>query len=129
MERLTAMLIERHGGRMPPWLAPRQVAVISVSSAHVQAAQALVARLRDASVRAHVLEEGSLGARIRSARLHRDPYIAVIGDRERDTDSVAVSYPALNAKAVLATDLFIEAVQRDIRTRALLPAVPDSGNH
>ncbi|MDI9893469.1 threonine--tRNA ligase [Rhodococcus sp. IEGM 1381] len=129
MERLTAMLIDRHAGRMPPWLAPRQVAVISVGSSHSRAARDLVARLHDASVRAQILEEGSLGGRIRSARLHRDPYIAVIGDRERDSNSVAVSYSALNAKAVLDTDVFIEAVQRDIHTRALLPAIPDRENH
>jgi len=124
MERLTAMLIERHDGRMPPWLAPRQVAVVPVSDSHRQAAMQLVNCLRDASIRADPLEEGSLGARIRSARLHRDPYIAVIGDRERDSNSVAVSYTVLNAKAVLRTDTFVGAVQRDIRTRALLPAIP-----
>ncbi len=129
MERLTAMLIERYDGRMPPWLAPRQVAVISVNSSHVQAAQDLLARLHEASVRAHTLGEGSLGARIRSARLHRDPYIAVIGDRERDSNSVAVSLPALNTKAELDIDVFVEAVKRDIRTRALLPTIPHMENH
>ncbi|QII04214.1 threonine--tRNA ligase [Rhodococcoides fascians A25f] len=129
MERLTAMLIDRHAGRMPPWLAPRQVAVICVGSSQSRAARALVARLHDASVRAQILEEGSLGGRIRNARLHRDPYIAVIGDREVDSNSVAVSYSALNAKTVLDMDVFIEAVKRDIRSRALLPTIPDRENH
>ncbi|MCZ4517099.1 threonine--tRNA ligase [Rhodococcus ruber] len=129
MERLTAMLIDRHAGRMPPWLAPRQVAVIPVNASHSPPASALVARLHGASIRAQILEEGSLGSRIRSARLHRDAYIAVIGDRERDSNSVAVSYGALNAKAVLDTDVFVEAVNRDIHIRALLPIVPDMENH
>lgn len=129
MERLTAMLIDRHAGRMPPWLAPRQVAVIPVNASDSPPANALVDRLHDASVRAEILEDGSLGARIRSARLHRDTYIAVIGDRERDSDAVSVSYPALNAKAVLGRDVFVEAVQHDIHSRALLPTIPVTENH
>jgi threonyl-tRNA synthetase len=129
MERLTAMLIDRHAGRMPPWLAPRQVAVIPVKASHFPPASALIARLHNASIRAQIIEEGSLGARIRSARLQRDSYIAVIGDRERDSNSVAVSYSALNVKAVLDTDVFVDAVKRDIHIRALLPIVPDMGKH
>lgn len=126
MERLTAMLIEQHKGRMPPWLAPRQVAVVPVGASHSQSALALAGRLLRASVRAEVLEEGSLSARIRNARIHRDSYIAVIGDREHNSNSVAVSYPALNSRAVLDVDMFVAAVQHDIAVRAPLPTVPSS---
>lgn len=126
MERLTALLIEQHEGRMPPWLAPRQVAVVPVGASHSQSALSLAGRLLRASVRAEVLEEGSLSARIRSARIHRDSYIAVIGDREQDSNSVAVSYPALNSRALLGADLFVTSVERDIADRSLFPTVPSS---
>ncbi|MGP3988635.1 threonine--tRNA ligase [Streptomyces sp. 3N207] len=82
VERAVAQLIEVHGGAFPGWLAPTQIVVLPVSEAEVPDGEALVRRCAAAGLRAELAapERGSLGARVREARLV--PYQAVIGARE-----------------------------------------------
>ncbi|MFF4015431.1 threonine--tRNA ligase [Streptomyces sp. NPDC001843] len=82
MERAVAHLIEEHGGAFPAWLAPVQLAVLPVAEAQYALAEAVVREAAARGLRAALSgpEDGTLGARIRAARLV--PYQAVIGDRE-----------------------------------------------
>ncbi|GAA3150424.1 threonine--tRNA ligase [Planomonospora alba] len=82
VERAVAHLVEHHGGAFPAWLAPVQLVALAVSEAELPAAEALVRRCLDLGLRAEAAgpERGSLGARIRRARLV--PYQAVVGARE-----------------------------------------------
>jgi threonyl-tRNA synthetase len=90
LERAVAHLIELHGGAFPAWLAPTQVAVLPVSDAEMPRAAGLVQRCIAQGLRADIVgpEHGTLGARIRTARLV--PYQAVIGAREAADDRVAL---------------------------------------
>lgn len=80
LERALAHLIDVHGGAFPPWLAPVQLVVLPVTDAQLSQARAVVAAAVDRGLRAELLAEGSLGARIREHRL--TPYQAVIGSAE-----------------------------------------------
>jgi threonyl-tRNA synthetase len=90
VERAVAHLIELHGGAFPAWLAPRQVVVLPISEAEVPQAESVRLRCEELGLRAEASgpEEGSLGARIRAARLV--PYQAVIGAKEAIDDQVAI---------------------------------------
>jgi threonyl-tRNA synthetase len=90
LERVMAHLIEQHGGAFPAWLAPVQVAVLPVGEAEAGAARAFHELCLDLGLRSEVrdAERGTLGARIREARLV--PYQAVIGGREAAAGAVAV---------------------------------------
>lgn len=92
VERAVAHLIEQHGGAFPAWLAPVQLLILPVSEAQVASAEKLLRRALDQGLRAELAgpEHGTLGARVRAARLV--PYQAVIGEREAaaDGDLVAV---------------------------------------
>ncbi|WP_344466621.1 threonine--tRNA ligase [Kitasatospora kazusensis] len=90
VERAVAHLIEVHGGAFPAWLAPVQLVAVPISEAEVPAAAALVEQCLDQGLRAELAgpEHGTLGARIRAARLV--PYQAVIGAREASAGAVAL---------------------------------------
>ncbi|MFF5130868.1 threonine--tRNA ligase [Streptomyces syringium] len=90
VERAVAHLIELHGGAFPAWLAPTQLVAVPISEAEVPQAAALVQRCVEQGLRAESAgpEHGTLGARIRAARLV--PYQAVIGAREAAADQVAL---------------------------------------
>ncbi|MFC4533667.1 threonine--tRNA ligase [Sphaerisporangium dianthi] len=89
VERAAAHLIEQHGGAFPAWLAPTQLVVLPVSDAEMPQARDLLRRCDEPGLRAEVAgpEHGSLGARVRAARLV--PYQLVIGAREAARDEVA----------------------------------------
>ncbi|MFD6244921.1 threonine--tRNA ligase [Streptomyces roseolus] len=90
VERAVAHLVEHHGGAFPAWLAPTQLVVLPLSAAELPSARALAGRCTDAGLRAKVAapDEGTLGARIRAARLV--PYAAVVGPREAADGQVSL---------------------------------------
>nr|WP_269665011.1 threonine--tRNA ligase [Streptacidiphilus jeojiense] len=90
VERAVAHLIETHGGAFPAWLAPVQLEVLPVSDAELPAAVELLDRCLDLGLRARLAapEQGTLGARVRAARLV--PYQAVIGPREAAAGHVSL---------------------------------------
>ena len=108
LERAVAHLLERHGGAFPDWLAPEQLVVLPVTDAHGPAAAEVARQAAGLGLRVRVAgaESGTLGRRIRSARLV--PYQAVIGDSEAAAGQVAVrlrdgrQLPAMPAGAALA---------------------------
>ncbi|GGX13139.1 threonine--tRNA ligase [Streptomyces malachitofuscus] len=90
VERAVAHLLDVHGGAFPVWLAPVQLTVLPVGAAQEERAYDVVRRAGELGLRAEVTGpgEGSLGARIRRARLV--PYQAVLGEREAEGGLVAV---------------------------------------
>ncbi|MGW0600159.1 threonine--tRNA ligase [Streptomyces sp. NPDC002776] len=90
VERAVAHLIEQHGGAFPAWLAPTQLVILPLSDTELPNAASLAERCTRLGLRAQIAEpdRGSLGARIREARLV--PYQAVIGAKEAADDHVAL---------------------------------------
>lgn len=90
MERAVGLLVDRHGGALPAWLSPVQVAVLPISADESPDAEGFARRCAEAGLRAEVAwpGQGSLGARVRDARLV--PYQAVIGAKEAVGDRVAL---------------------------------------
>jgi threonyl-tRNA synthetase len=91
LERFFAVLVEHVGGAFPTWLAPEQIAVLTVSEKVDDYANELVAKLRSAGIRVIAdLSSDKLGAKIRNARTMRLPYLAVVGQREADERGAAL---------------------------------------
>ncbi|AKJ11958.1 threonyl-tRNA synthetase [Streptomyces incarnatus] len=90
VERAVAHLIEAHAGAFPAWLAPVQLAVLPVGEEQLGRAAEIVREAAGLGLRAELAgpAEGTLGARIRAARLV--PYQAVIGAREAEAGLAAV---------------------------------------
>ncbi|MFG3256303.1 threonine--tRNA ligase [Streptomyces sp. NPDC048172] len=90
VERAVALLVEEHGGAFPAWLAPVQLAVLPVAEAERANAEDFARHCVALGLRAEPAgpERGSLGARVREARLV--PYQAVIGPREAAEGLVAL---------------------------------------
>jgi threonyl-tRNA synthetase len=91
MERFFGVLVEHHAGAFPMWLAPEQVALLTVTDAHRAFAREVAAALDGRGVRVALdLDNEKLGAKIRGARLQRIPALAVIGDQEVERRGVSL---------------------------------------
>lgn len=105
MERMVAFLLEQHAGRLPFWLAPVQLCLLPVDGGSVvddeldQVAADLRADLRSRGLRVRVERDGSLGNRIRLARVRRDALLGVLGPREVAAGVLAITDPASGAKS------------------------------
>jgi threonyl-tRNA synthetase len=121
LERFTGNLIEHFAGAFPVWLAPEQVRVIPISDAQAGAAREMAARLKGGGLRVHVDDRGeTLNYRIREGETQKIPYMAVVGQREVEADSVAVRARGAGKKQeVMTVDAFLERVRREGRERTL----------
>lgn len=91
MERFFATVVEHYGGAFPVWLAPVQVALIPVTDGHLDYANKVAATLREAGIRVQVdTSSERIGHKIRQAQLNKIPYMLVVGDREIESETVAV---------------------------------------
>lgn len=92
VERFFGVLLEHYGGAFPIWLAPVQVRVLPVATAHEEYAVQLVERLTDAGFRVDIdPATEQLGKRIRTAKLERLPYVLVVGDDDVAHDTVGLN--------------------------------------
>ena len=91
VERFFGVLVEHVGGAFPTWLAPEQIALVTVSEKVDDYARQALVELQAAGVRA-VLDDSSekLGAKIRNARMKRVPYIGVVGLKEAEGHGLAL---------------------------------------
>ncbi|MEC7752261.1 MAG: threonine--tRNA ligase, partial [Myxococcota bacterium] len=91
LERFFGILIEHYAGDFPPWLAPEQARILTISERAEDFAREVDAAFRNADLRVSMdLRNESLGRKIRDARLLRIPYLLVIGDQEVESRSLAV---------------------------------------
>ena len=91
LERFIGILIEHYAGAFPVWLAPVQVVVLNITDRQADYVRKVERTLRDANLRVNVdLRNEKIGFKIREHTLKRVPYLLVIGDREVESQTVAV---------------------------------------
>ncbi len=92
IERFFGVLLEHYAGALPTWLAPVQVRVLPVATAHEEYAEQVVRRVRDVGGRADLVAAADpLGKRIRSAKLEKIPYVLVVGDDDTAARTIGVN--------------------------------------
>jgi len=123
LERFIGNLIEHFAGAFPVWLAPEQVRVIPISDAQAQASQQVADRLKQAGFRVHVDDRNeTLNYRIREGEVQKVPYMAVIGQREADSDSLALRVRGVGKKQeVMTVNAFVDRLSEEVRTRSMVP--------
>ena len=90
-ERFIGILIEEHAGKLPFWLAPRQVVVASITSEADDYVNEVVQTLRDAGVRAEAdIRNEKINYKVREHSVGKVPVILAVGHREVEERTVSV---------------------------------------
>ncbi|MDG4649138.1 threonine--tRNA ligase [Roseibacterium sp. SDUM158017] len=120
-ERFIGIMIENYAGRLPFWLAPRQVLVASiVSEADAYVGEA-VAALREAGLRAEAdIRNEKINYKVREHSVGKVPVILAVGRKEVEDGTVTVRRLGEKETRVLpladvVADLKAEAVPPDLR--------------
>ena len=117
-ERFFAFLIEHHGGDFPLWLAPEQVRIIPISQNHTEYAQKVYKLLKDVDIRVDIDDRNkSMQSKIRDAEKMKIPYVAVVGDKEIETDTVSVRSRLNKELGLMKNQEFIDYLKEEIRTK------------
>ena len=120
-ERFIGILIEEHAGKLPFWLAPRQVVVASITSEADDYVQEVVATLKKAGVRAEAdMRNEKINYKVREHSVGKVPVILAVGAREVEDKTVSVrrlgeKQTTVRPLAEMTVTLGSEATPPDLR--------------
>ena len=120
MERFHGILIEHYAGAFPTWLAPVQVSIVPISTdKHLDFAEKLYRQMRDLGIRVSLDDRAeSMNYKIRdNLQGKKVPYVCVVGDKEIESNSVAVRQRGVGQIGTFKIDDFIAKVQKEIETK------------
>ena len=120
-ERFIGILIEEHAGKLPFWLAPRQVVVASITSEADNYVAEVVARLQAEGVRAEAdIRNEKINYKVREHSVAKVPVILAVGHREVEERTVSVRRLGEKQTSVQSLDDVTKALAREATPPDLL---------
>lgn len=117
LERLIGILIEEYAGDFPLWLSPVQVRLLAVSDDFLPYCQEVVSKMQSLGIRAEVDTSGErLGKMIRNAEKQKIPIMAVVGEKEKDSQTLSIRTRADGDLGSIAVDEVITRLTSAIET-------------
>lgn len=114
-ERFIAFIIEHYASAFPTWLAPIQVALLPISEKHIEYAYTVRQLLEAQDIRVELNDKNeTIGKKIREGELQKIPYLLVLGDKEADSQTVAVRKRSEGDLGAMGLDKFIEHIGQEI---------------
>jgi threonyl-tRNA synthetase len=121
-ERFIGILIEHYEGVFPTWLAPEQVSILNITDSQAQYCSELADKLNKLGIKAQAdLRNEKIGFKIRQHTIQKVPYQLVVGDKELESQTVAVRARGGEDLGVMSVDEFISHLQADIARRGRVP--------
>jgi len=117
-ERFIGILIEQYEGAFPAWLAPEQAVVMNITDKQADYVHLVTETLNNKGFRViNDLRNEKIGFKIREHSMQRTPYLLVVGDKEVETQTVAVRTREGKDLGSLAIDAFAELLNGDVQRR------------
>lgn len=120
LERFIGMLLENTNGRLPTWLSPIQVRVLSFTDRNVDYSEKLIEKMKKNISGLRIdsdFDQKTVQAKVKEAEEMKIPYIIVIGDKEEKEKVVAVRKGGSNLVEKLDEDEFIFDLKMKIEKR------------
>jgi threonyl-tRNA synthetase len=112
--------VENYAGDFPLWLAPVQVRLLPVSDVQRDYADQVALTLQQQGLRVEVDASGDrLGKQIRTAELEKMPVVAVIGQREVDSQTLSIRTRHNGDLGALTVPEVVEKLQTAIAQKAI----------
>ena len=120
-DRFTAFLIEETKGTFPTWLAPTQVEVIPVSSEFQgEYASVVTEKLKEQGIRAELDDRNEkLGYRLREAQTKKVPYTLILGDNEKQDNTVSYRLHGQKETTTVSQQEFIKLIKEEVDNKEM----------
>jgi threonyl-tRNA synthetase len=118
LERFTAIMVEHYGGKLPLWLSPVHVRVISLSESSNKYAEEVYKKLKESKLRAELdISDKKLEKKIRDAQLSKVPYMMIVGPKEQEKKLVSLRKRNGKQDNGLELDKVTEMLKKEIEER------------
>ncbi|MGB0933853.1 MAG: threonine--tRNA ligase [Lishizhenia sp.] len=113
MERFVAVLLEHCAGDFPLWLTTEQFAILPLSEKYNEYAEKVSGLLNNYDIRGFVdARNEKVGKKIREAELSKIPFMLVVGEKEAETNQIAVRQRGQGDLGSMGIDQFVELVNK-----------------
>ncbi|MCP4523789.1 MAG: threonine--tRNA ligase [Candidatus Gracilibacteria bacterium] len=120
LERGMGVFVEHFAGIFPLWMAPRQVIVVPVLPMFDDYAHEVMKSLQASGIRATGdFSTDGLNKKVRNAEKMHNNYILVIGEQEKDSQSVAVRNYKTKEQTVEKLTDFTQRIKKEIEEKTL----------
>lgn len=120
LERFIAIMLEHTNGRLPVWLAPIQVKVLSFTDRNEPYTRKVIKKLKEAMPEIRMDSDFRaipVPTKVRDAELMRIPYIIVIGDREKKGGTLAVRVKGDKRIKTMKPEKFVKSLKKEIQEK------------
>ncbi|HET9764304.1 MAG TPA: threonine--tRNA ligase [Casimicrobiaceae bacterium] len=118
LERFIGILIEHYAGALPLWLAPVQVAILTITDRQAAYAREVQAALKQSGFRAvNDLRNEKINYKIREHSLQKLPYQLILGDKEMQARHVAVRTRTGEDLGAMPLQAFISRLETEVSRR------------
>ena len=116
-DRFTAFILEETKGILPLWLSPVQVNVIPVNNDyHLEYASKVKDLLEQNNLRVELdSREEKLSYKMRESQTKKIPYTLILGDKEKDTNTISYRVHGSNETTTMDTQEFIDKLINQIK--------------
>lgn len=121
IDRFIAYYLEERRGALPLWVSPVQVSILPVNNEyHLDYAKHVEELLLNEDIRVELdSREEKLGYKMREAQMKKIPITLVLGNSERDDESVTIRFYSNEDKKTMKLDEFVKYVKEKRDNRAL----------
>ncbi|MDD6271916.1 MAG: threonine--tRNA ligase [bacterium] len=119
IERFIGILIEHYAGAFPLWLSPNQVNIIPVNNEyHLEYATEIKELLKKNNIRVTLDNRNEkLSYKMRESVVKKIPYTLILGDKERDNNTISYRIYGSDKTITLSIDEFINMLTDEIRNK------------
>lgn len=120
LERFIGILLEHYNGRLPTWLAPVQVRVLSFTDRNEISAKKIIRDLEEEIPGLRIdsdFKQTTIPSKVKDAEIMRIPYIIVIGDKEEKENKLAVRVRGDKKIKTFKIKEFTEHLKEEIEER------------
>jgi threonyl-tRNA synthetase len=118
MERFIGILLEHYYGKLPLWLSPVQVKVLTVTDRDIKFAKEVVDLMKKKGIRVELDDRSeTISKKVRDAQTERVFYTVVIGDKETKGRTLAVRDREGKTKFGVKLESFLEDLVKCIGGR------------
>ena len=121
LDRFMAYILEETKGVLPLWLSPTQVNIIPVNNEyHLEYSKKLYNLLKDNNFRVNLDDRGEkLSYKMRESQTKKIPYTLIIGDKEKDSNSVSYREFGSTETTNISTLEFIDLLKDEIKNKVI----------
>ncbi|PIN89062.1 threonine--tRNA ligase [Candidatus Pacearchaeota archaeon CG10_big_fil_rev_8_21_14_0_10_32_14] len=120
VERFIGILLEHSNGRLPMWLAPKQVRVLSFTDRSEKYGEKVIEKIMKEIPTLRIdkdYSQSTIQSKVKEAEILKVPYIVTVGDREEKDETLAVRIRGDGKLKTMKVDEFVKMIKKEIEER------------